>query len=98
MSDVEHTTRAHARPTVSSAIDEFLPLIKRIEEAVEKAKIIADRINGPMLRTVEKAETDDPSVPSALIHTIHAYRSREEKHLDALHRQIDLIREGLFSD
>jgi len=92
--DSKYAASAAVKPaTIQSAIDNFDPLIERIEKLAQAARNCANKIVGSQPSGVEVAKDVPP--PNHLIFSIQARHDRLARASDVLESEMERIGRGL---
>ncbi len=87
------TLNAARTPSVSSAVEDFDPVLSRLESIGARAMLCADRLVGSRPSGVDKPETA-PS-PSHLLFSLQARRERLVRCADLLESELERIAQGI---
>ena len=79
--------------TVLSSIEDFDPVLGRLESIAQKASGCAERITGP--RPSEVSATEQPPSPNGLIYAVQERRSRLVRIVDYLESEMNRIENSL---
>lgn len=85
--------KAAKPPTIESSIEDFDPVLSRLEALASRALNCADRITGS--RPSEVANSRDNPAPNHLIYAIQARRERMVRVADWFETEIQRIENGL---
>lgn len=96
--DSMEATNARTANTLTGQIEDFSPVINRLEGYLEKLRIVTDRINGSHPRAAPFAENiggKDQSVASNLMSMARHQRDRLVRVADAYERELNSLEQLL---
>jgi hypothetical protein len=82
--------------SLSKELEEFAPLLKRFEQAVERARAASDRIGGSKPRATTSNKLEEAPTPNApLLTLVRHWRDQLGKTADQLEAELQAIEESL---
>lgn len=91
----EGATAQLKTPNLQSAIEDFDPVIGRLETLVNRASGCSDRVVGSRPSEVAGNSRDQAPSPNNLIYAAHARRDRIVRAVDHLESEIQRLENGL---